>query len=146
MNVSKKIRCFFMVSVYFLCGCSAFSKEKIPYVVDAEIEMDCDAEEYDIAGLKLFFYNKEDKNIKEITVVFYIFDEDGEPVSIGRNNAVMCIQKEIAADSSVEIILSLDQYFSEFPDESYTVDFIYVSKILYEDSSVWMDPYGIAVF
>ena len=38
---------------------------------------------------------------------------------------------------------SLDDYISEMPDEAYQIDFLYVSKIEYDDGGVWEDPYGV---
>lgn len=101
---------------------------------------------YETVGFDFNFINKSEKNIKSFTVVFYIFDEDGNPPALGRNNIVITINSEVLSKESYESCVSLDSFFYEIPEEPYEVDYLYVSKIVYEDDSVWTDPFGLCIF
>lgn len=125
---------------------SVSPKNPVPYAISGEIEMDEDASEYEIAGFKMEFRNLSDKNVVELTVNFYMFDEEGEPVSVGRSNVSLIVRAEIPAYETEERRISLDSYFYTVPDGLYTIDYLYVSKILYDDGSVWSDPYGLLYF
>ena len=129
-----------------LTCCTCFSRESVPYVIDAQMEMSDESESYEIAGIDLYFFNKDEKPVKELTVVFYLFDGDGEPVFSARSNISLCIQKVVPPQEGVRMTVSLDPYLYEIPEELYSVDYLYISRIVYEDGSDWSDPYGLMVF
>lgn len=138
-----------VISALFLFGCCSFSDQKkseTPYITEGKMEMDENSMDYEVAGLDFFFLNKSDKNISELTVVFFLFDKDGEPISGGKSNIVLTVKEQILAKSSLRCCLNLDDYFSIVPDEIYTVDYLYISKIVYEDGSVWSDPFGMTIY
>lgn len=130
----------------FFFGCSAFAKEKAPYIAGGDFVLDSETSDFQVAGIELYFYNRSDKAVKEFTVVFYLFDEDGEPISTGKSNIVLTVKKEIPAESAFKQSVSLDKYFLVVPDYQYSVEYLYVSSIVYEDGTTWKDPFGMMAF
>ena len=72
-----------------------------------------------------------------------LFDEDGNPLSFGKNNIVAKVNVPLAAGEGINGCISLDPFLFEIPDYEYEVDYLYVSLITYEDDSVWSDPFGL---
>lgn len=142
-----KFKNFRLVIPAFLLfsSCGLFSRDIPPYLAKGEMVMDNEAEEYEIAGLKLFFLNQSQATIKEFTLVFYMFDEDGEPVDTGRNNVVLSIEEEIAPSESIDCCLSLDKYLAYIPEVPFEIDYLYVSEIIYVDGTTWKDPLGMVL-
>jgi len=146
MKFMKMIRSKFIFTLLWLCsGCQFFAKESLPYLIDAEMTMDS-SNIYEIAGLDFTFMNKSNKSIKSFTIVFYLFDEDGNPPSLGNNNLVIQIDSVIQPSETMEDCFSLDSFLYEIPDCPYQLDYLYVSRIEYEDGSVWSDPLGAIAF
>ncbi|MBR1638349.1 MAG: hypothetical protein IJ688_03080 [Treponema sp.] len=105
---------------------------------------DCD--EYEIAGLNLSFKNNGKKRVSEFNIVFYLFDEEGEPVSLFRSNLVLNVKTDISAGESEDFMLSLDSFFTYEPESDYYIDYVYISRIVYSDGSSWNDPFGLALY
>ncbi|MCR4580379.1 MAG: hypothetical protein K5681_08535 [Treponema sp.] len=131
--------------IFMLTGCKGFSKDIVPYLISSSIEME-ESPDYEIAGLNLSFHNRSEKTVKTFTIAFYVFDEDGEPASFCRSNIVISVEKEIGPGESSQMLLPLDQFFSYRPEELYTADYLYVSRIIYSDQSSWTDPFGLALY
>ena len=102
--------------------------------------------DYEIAGLDFSFFNRSEKTVSEFTLVFYLFDEDGEPASLCRSNIVLSVSCEIPPGERLEKLLSLDTFFSAVPEQEYFTDYVYVSRIKYEDGSTWKDPFGLSLY
>jgi len=115
--------------------------EIIPYEIQGEIE-------YEISNISFDyeFCNRTGKQISSYTIVFYLFDEDGNPPESMRNNIVARENVAVDAYTSVNESIGLEKYFEVLPDEEYTVDFLYVSKIEFADNTVWSDPFGRKYF
>jgi len=143
-NIS--IKGFLLLLIINLCSCSLFAKDICPYIANGKVRIYSETDEFEAAGFDLYFFNKSDKNVKKITVVFFLFDEDGEPISNGRCSFVVSVSKIIEARQSLETCISLDPYLSEIPEYPYEVDYLYISKVEYEDGSVWDDPLGLCAF
>lgn len=137
----KKI--FLLINVFFVffTSCNLFANEKIPYGIEGNILTE-DSEIYEYMGLELKVQNKSDVKIKEITIVFFLFDEDGEPTSNIKNNIVLNIGCDIPANGTLEDCISLDKYVYVFEDMLYSIDYLYISKIFYADGTTWNDPFG----
>lgn len=153
MKVNKKSICvlknkFFLIvfSLLFL-SCNLNGRGLLPYQISGDITLE-DSDSYSVAGLNLFFTNKSKSSIKDFTIVFYLFDEDGNPPSMTRNGFVIKIPKQIASDESVDLLINLDEYFTVIPDEQtvFLLDYLYVSSINYEDGSVYSDPFGMNLY
>jgi len=147
----KKIRFAFLLGLcgFLFCNCSiavvAATGNTVPYSISGEMVLESSSV-YNTAGFEFMFYNGSEKSVSGFTVVFYLFDEDGEVPLTGRNNIVLSVDSEVSPYSMVELCVSLDKYLSYIPEVPYTVDFLYVSSISYEDSSKWTDPFGLKTF
>lgn len=144
MKVFRNV--FFAIAV-LLCGsgCSMFGEVQKPYLVRGEMVME-DSAIYEIAGLEFSFLNKSNKAVKSFTLVFYFFDEDGNAPAVGSNNVVLEIVGNVGCGRLEEDCISLDKFLYEIPEEPYVLDYMYVSRIVYEDGSEWTDPFGVYAF
>ena len=134
----KVLVCFF---VFQFASCNLFSAEKCPYSVKAQLVFD-DSECYDFMGLDFQIKNNDVRAIQELTLVFYVFDGDGEPASGVKNNIVLKLKCEIPGGELLDDCISLDKYVYNLDSENYEIDYLYVSKIVYDDGTVWSDPFG----
>lgn len=145
----KELNYKFKIISFFICilfsNCKLFANEKIPYLINGEMVLDSSSK-YEAAGFDFYFINKSEKNIKSFTIVFYVFDEDGNPPLMGRNNIVITVNSNVLAKESLENCVSMDSFLYEIPEEPYEIDYLYVSRIVYEDDSVWTDPFGLYSF
>lgn len=132
--------------VFFCVGCKSFGNTKTPYIISGEFVCGDETQGYSICGIQLNVFNKSEQEIKNLTVVFYLFDSDGEPVDTGNNNFVLSVDVSIPPKDSNEFCISLDDFMTSMPEEKYFVDYLYLSKISYEDGSEWSDPFGMMMF
>lgn len=143
-KITKSLVMLGFISLFSSCqlfGVVRDKLEKIPYQIKGEFVME-ESEIYENAGFYFSFYNQSEKNIKEFTVVFYLFDEEGEPPSGARSNIVLSIETTVEGHEKLEDCISLDKYVYVVPEIPFTVDYLYVSKIMYEDGTEWTDPLG----
>lgn len=149
--IFDKIITFFkstaLIGIIFISiSCEAFAKENVPYIASGNFVMEENIAEYEVCGVDLYFLNKSEKKVRNFTVVFYLFDEEGEPVNTTKNNIVITIDENLNPMEEINLCISLDKYMNYLPEEGYFIDYLYVSNIVYEDSSVWSDPFGMHVF
>ena len=143
---SNYLRFFVCIFILIFSSCAVFPDEGNPYSVSADFEMDETSENYEICGVNISFYNHSDISVKEFVIVFFLFDADGEPAQECPNRLSFDIEKEIESEEMFQFCLCLDSYMTVIPQSMLEVDYLYVSKIIYEDGSVWEDPYGFAAF
>lgn len=141
MGKNRIFTMFFLFMCMLFSGCQLSAKENSPYIISGEMVTE-DSSDYEIAGLDFYLYNKMEKNITSFTVVFFLFDSDGNAPEGSKNIVVLTVTTEIDAKSSLRACINLDKYMTEIPDEPYQIDYIYLSKIVYEDGSEWNDPFG----
>jgi len=127
-------------------SCVAFPQNSIPYAMSGEFVMEDGCQDYSICGVDVFLLNKSNKEIENISIVFFLFDKDGEPAYECRNKISAKIEQYIAPEESASFCISLDRFMNAIPSEPLLVDYLYLAKIEYEDGSVWEDPYGLAAF
>ena len=142
----KKMCLGILSIVFLLIGCSITPVETVPYLISGDFEMETDSEDYSVCGIDLLLLNQSAKDINEFSIVFYLFDKDGEPAKECSNRISFDIEKTIDAGDSFKQCLSLDKYMYMLPEDLLFVDYLYVSRIVYSDGSVWEDPYGLFVF
>lgn len=126
-----------------LCGSFISAQERCPYVISGTIENGTGKAAYRYAGMELCVFNKSDKAVLSFTVVFYVYDENGESPFAGTNCITADCSHYIEAQEESCLSVSLDGFLSESPEEPYQYDYLYISRIIYEDGSVWEDPYGV---
>lgn len=132
----------FLLLLFTFCGCSVFANNLAPYQISGKMVIDSSGN-YESAGLEFRFFNKSEKNVKDFTIVFFLFDDDGNPPLSGKNNIVIKINEFVDRMDYLESTVSIDKYLTLIPNEPYSVDFLYVSQINYEDGSQWNDPFGL---
>lgn len=110
----------------------------VPYRISGEL----DYSGIDI-NLRYWFFNNTNKNIRTFTIVFYIFDEDGNPPINSRNNVILEENKFVEYYSNLSKKINLNDYFDMDSDKEYSLDYLYVSKIEFADGTVWSDPFGM---
>ena len=136
----------FMVFVFLFAGCTLFAKEKAPYVLTGEFVCQEGAQEYSICGVDFYLYNKAELEMKSAVIVFFLFDSDGEPIDTGRSSIKLNVKLSLQPKTSTTFCVSLDEYMNSLPEETYFIDYLYISKIEYADGSEWNDAFGMAVF
>ncbi len=146
MNKRKVFILFTLLSVFAFSACSFMPLNSVPYMVDGDFVMEEASEEYSVCGIDLIFFNQSDKCVKNFSIVFFLFDKDGEPARECSNRISFDIEKTVEARDSFSKCLSLDKYMNFFPEELLWVDYLYVSRIDYEDGTFWEDPYGLVAF
>ena len=127
--------CFFVVANLL--------NAKAPYSIVGEMEIDQKTEE---AFLEYTFCNDSKKVVKDFTIVFYVFDSDGDVPLKNKNNIVVRIQTEVGAKEELSDKIKLNEYLSYIPEEPFFVDYLYVSSINYIEGTLWNDPFGFEVF
>lgn len=140
---------FILFTLLFCLGfsaCSFMPLNSVPYMVTGDFVMEEACEEYSVCGIELLFFNQSDKRVKNFSIVFFLFDKDGEPARECSNRISFDIEKTVEARDSFSKCLSLDKYMKFFPEELLWVDYLYVSRIDYEDGTFWEDPYGLVAF
>ena len=144
-GIMKKILKILSFVLLFLCiSCSAFAQINIPYSIKGDLSIE-ESELYDYVGFNFSIKNKSEKRINTVTVVFYVFDENGEPPFGMKNHIVLNLNCTIEPGEILEDCLSLDNYVYCLDSERYEIDYLYVSRISYDDGSVWSDPFGTFV-
>lgn len=140
-----------MFLVLFL-GALAYTQNKVPYSIRGDISNTLSS-----ATQKTFFEgvftNKASKQVESFTIVFFVFDQDGNSPLRGRNNVVIKIEETVPVGSSFSFSRGLDDFFyapddSEFLEDEveYECEYLYVSRILYSDDTEWSDPFGFEYF
>lgn len=127
--------CFFVVTNLL--------NAKAPYSIVGEMEINQKTEE---AFLEYTFCNDSKKVVKDFTIVFYVFDSDGDVPLKNKNNIVVRIQTEVGAKEELSDKIKLNEYLSYIPEEPFFVDYLYVSSIDYIEGTLWNDPFGFEVF
>lgn len=138
----------FLVAALTLCffSCKIYSLDSVPYVMNGEFVMEDGASEYSICGIDFFLLNKSEKEIRKINIVFFLFDQDGEPAYECQNKISLDIEQYVDIGASASFCVSLDRFMNSVPSEPLLVDYLYLAKIEYEDGSEWEDPYGLVAF
>ena len=127
--------CFFVVTNLL--------NAKAPYSIVGEMEINQKTEE---AFLEYTFCNDSKKVVKDFTIVFYVFDSDGDVPLKNKNNIVVRIQMEVGVKEELSDKIKLNEYLSYIPEEPFFIDYLYVSSINYIEGTLWNDPFGFEVF
>lgn len=147
MKSKKLMRNYFFFFLWFaFSGCKSFGGEIVPYIVNGNFVMESNISEYEICGVDLYFLNKSEKSVKSFTIVFFLFDNEGEPAATTKNNIVFKIDEDLDPMESINLCLNLDKYVNYVPEDGFFIDYLYISSIIYSDDSEWSDPLGLKAF
>ena len=139
------IKIFLFSFIFTFSSCSVFADQQIPYLIGGEMVMEASTD-YELAGFDFTFVNKSEKAIKSFTFIFFIYDQDGNIPAVGRNNLVINLNASLESGEVLKTCIPLDDYLYEIPEDVYQIDYLYVSKIIYQDGSEWTDPLGVKAF
>ena len=141
LHVSAKLK-FAFAAMYIICFVFPFYA-RTPYRIQGEVSVGADAELYEYGYIALTFYNASKRTIRKFFAVVFLSGSDGESPFTEGNCVTLEYDENIAPRTAVRAEFGLDDYISEVPDEAYQIDFLYVSRIEYDDGGVWEDPYGV---
>lgn len=113
----------------------------VPYELEYVLKTDEDSENKKFL-FEFDFENLDDRKILNFEVIFFVFDENGEPPLYGKNYEVLSVKEEVGGNSKMKYSCDISDFFEFDPDLSYNVDFVYVSKITYDDGEVWKNDVG----
>ena len=116
---------------------------RTPYLIKGEVSVGEDTAFYEYGCVALTFYNASGRTVRKFFAVVFLSESDGTSPFTGTNCITLECDEIAAPHAVVNARFSLDDYISEMQDEAYHIDFLYVSKIEYEDGGVWEDPYGV---
>ena len=114
-----------------------------PYRIKGEVSAGSDTAFYEYGCVALTFYNASKRTVRKFSVVVFLSGND-EMISFSNENPIVLeCDENVAPRTAVRREFGLDDYISEMQDEACQIDFLYVSKIEYDDGGVWEDPYGV---
>lgn len=131
-----------------LQSCATFrdnEKKSAPYELKAQMVIEPSLI-YETAGFEFSFLNKSDKTVKALTFVFFLNSDEESSFEVFENLIKLEVNAVVEPQSFVEDCVSLDLFLYEVPEEPYLLDYLYVSRIVYEDGSEWTDPFGVYLF
>ena len=141
LHVFAKLK-FAFAAMYIICFVFPFYAHT-PYRIQGEVSVGADAELYEYGYIALTFFNASKRTIRKFFAVVFLSGSDGESPFTEGNCVTLEYDENIAPRTTVRAEFGLDDYISEVPDEAYQIDFLYVSRIEYDDGGVWEDPYGV---
>ena len=156
MERNRKLICVTVCMLIFLIS-NAYARNTTPYSIRGEISNASTQanQKYEFKGV---FSNDSSKEVSSFTIVFFVFDQDGNSPLRGRNNVVIKIEEKVPAYENFDFVKNLDEYFyntSDFYEEDnsvsddeleYECEYLYVSLITYSDGTEWSDPFGFEAF
>lgn len=134
----------FAFLIFEITGCTTTGSFSCPYIIsNPHVELGEKDNVCEFAGAYFSVFNDSDKTIRDYTVSFLLYDDEGNNPFIGSNCVVEKITLEEKPYESRDVVISLDSYLSVVPDEPYKIDFMYLREIHYSDGSFWSDPFGM---
>lgn len=142
----KKIRkeiIYFILSllfVHFFTGCVSLSE--CPYKILLEQKSFSSLFLDNNMNLDFSVINKSQKDICSFSVIFSLFNSDGEPVFYS-DSIKIDFQDTIPSGKEKHFLINFVDYINLDLEEIYIIDYIYITNIKFYDDSVWVDEFGI---
>lgn len=134
---------FVILVITVICSCASITGSNCPYVIDnPHIELGKKKNVCNFAGAYFTFCNTSEKTVKDFSVSFLVFDEDGESPMVGSNRIESEHTIKVESNQCVDVSVGLDKYFQTISESNYVIDYFYVKKINYMDGSFWSDMFG----
>ena len=141
----KRISIVFLFCMFQVLASRIYAGQRLPYSITGSLVNE-NSDAYENYGFSGVFKNHSEKAIESFTVVFFVFDDDGNCPLVGRNNVVVKIEKEILPQEKYEFVLNMDSFLPEASELDCEADYVYVSRIEYSDKTEWSDPFGMEIF
>lgn len=141
----KRISIVFLFCLMQVLGSKIYAGQRVPYSITGRITAE-NSDAYENYGFAGTFKNFSEKEVESFTLVFFVFDDDGNCPLVGKNNIVCRIDQKILAQEKYDFVMNMDSFLPEVSELEYEADYIYVSRIEYSDKSEWTDPFGMEMF
>ncbi len=135
--------CLFVAFALVSCSLGDISLSP-PFLLSApECVLASETGSFEFAGVKFSVRNKSSTEIKNISVVFSVYESEsgGKPFLWG-NSISSKMECSIESGECAEFEASLDSYIVQVPEEPYYIDYFYLSSAEFSDGYVWHDPTG----
>lgn len=140
-NFKKILGLFIILGFSIMSGCKLSGEENCQYTIIGNVVLDENNPNYEIGGFEFKIANFFPKAMKKFIVCFTIFDENGIPLC----KPMFEINGTLKSKEYATICLNLDDYLVNIESRNLVADFIYLSKIVFEDGSEWSDPFGLKI-
>lgn len=135
--MKKNSFCFYIVVLQIIL--SAFSCQTVrsfaPYSLTGEF-----LSEAEKTLLSFSLTNNSQKEINNVEFVFSAYDQNGEPI-FESDFQTKKMSLNILPNETINDFFEILE-LSDFSDQDFELDYFYVSKIYYEDGTVFEDPLG----
>ncbi len=139
---NKIILVFLLIIVFFLFSsftCSKVNLKECPYSICGELFFNRNGIN---TGFEILIENNSEKPFEQFTIIFSLFDEDGEPV-FDSNWVSINVEKTIFPDETYSYIVNIEDFLNIDEEQNLMLDYLYLSKIAFFDKKVWEDPFGL---
>lgn len=133
---------FLLVMVFLVFSsftCSKVSLKECPYSICGELFFNRKGIN---TGFEILIENNSEKSFEQFTIIFSLFDEDGEPV-FDSNWVSIDVEKTILPDETYSYIVNIEDFLNIDEGQNLMLDYLYLSKIVFLDKKVWEDPFGL---
>lgn len=146
----KKLECKKICSLAFaagfvlLCASCAMSVSLWnPYcVTDSYVVVGKEDGFFNLAGAYIDIVNNSEKEIVSADISFLLYDAQGNPAGSPTNKMECNVDLNLLPCEETEVVISLDKMLGAHVEKKYNLDFVYLTKIVYEDGTCWVDPMG----
>ncbi len=128
---------------FFISSCANLFGSNPPYyIAEKKVVME---EDYDVcryAEAVFEIFNNSDKEIESVEINFFFYDDQNRPGAYDNKVSVQMMCPVMARHARL-LKVSMDPYIGPEIKDSYVLGFVYLSKIIYTDGSVWSDEWGL---
>ena len=141
----------FLYGFVILCASSCSENQKrisitspLFSVTRPEYKSNTEDDRCKIGGVYFDFYNKADSAVVFMQVRMNVYENrGGNQAFLGQGTIVSDSEIVIEIGETKQMCIPLDEYITVVPKGKYFIDQFYVSRLEYEDGSVWKDEFGL---
>ena len=116
-----------LVLALFCFAIPGFSKNQ--FRLNGELVL----EECGEADIEYVFFNDSEREVEAFSLIFFVFDEEGNSILKNHNYEVERIEERVAAKSYFYGSLPVTKLLSYLPEDSLELEWFYVTAIKYAD-------------
>lgn len=124
---------------FMAAGAAGMARVKQPCVAEGDIVTGDESAECEFAGIDALFYNRSEKTVTAFTVVCAVVDSNGDSPFTDSPFESVRREIEIPPRETASLVISLDSFLFEMPQDSLEIDFLDVTEIEYDDGTVWRE-------